>query len=241
MWNKPAPAESIEHLATDNHEVHAMKLLGIAVAAIGFLGVSLAADAASAASGYVTANVNERAGPGTNFPPITVIPAGAPVTIYGCLSDDSWCDISWNGYRGWMYSAYLQVTYNSRRVGLAPAYIAPLGIPFITFEVGSYWDNHYRNRSFYSQRSKWKDFRPGNNDWHPGPNNPPKPPFVKPPIKHDGQYNGNNPTKFDGKKYNNPKFKAPTGNGPTNKYKRRNGNDNDNNSCFKDGKWVCSR
>jgi uncharacterized protein YraI len=224
-----------------------MRLLGIAVAAIGFLGVSLAANAASAATGYVTANVNERAGPGTNFPPITVIPAGAPVTIYGCLSDDSWCDISWNGNRGWMYSAYLQVTYNSRRVGLAPAYIAPLGIPFITFEIGSYWDNHYRHRPFYRDRSHWKDFHRDHKGppkgWSSGPNKPPsKPPFVKPPFHHDGpyngQYNGNKPPKFDGNKYKkSPDFKPPMGSGPTKKYRRHKGDKNDD--CFKNGKWVC--
>ncbi len=42
--------------------------------------------AAEASDGFVTGDVNLRAGPGTDYPRITVLPEGAPVEIYGCLS-----------------------------------------------------------------------------------------------------------------------------------------------------------
>ncbi len=62
---------------------------------------------AQAASGYSTANVNMRTGPDTDFPPVEVIPEGEPVNIRGCLDDESWCDVIWDGQRGWVYSEYL--------------------------------------------------------------------------------------------------------------------------------------
>ena len=43
------------------------------------------AQEARAAYAYVTANLNQRAGPGTQFPPIVVIPARSQVLINGCL------------------------------------------------------------------------------------------------------------------------------------------------------------
>jgi uncharacterized protein YraI len=160
-----------------------------AVAGLGLLAASAATPslAAYALNGYATANVNERSGPSTEYPPIVVIPAGAPVIIYGCLSDDTWCDISWNGNRGWMSSLYLQANYHQRRVVLHD-YIADLGVPFITFDLGNYWQSHYRNRPFYGQRSRWQNFHPRNGGNIPPPNgnNAPPPPSGGPPPPGSG-------------------------------------------------------
>ena len=41
--------------------------------------------AAFAASGYATATVNLRAGPGTEYPVVDTVPADAHVDIHGCL------------------------------------------------------------------------------------------------------------------------------------------------------------
>ncbi|HEX2146602.1 MAG TPA: SH3 domain-containing protein, partial [Pseudorhizobium sp.] len=36
-----------------------------------------------------------------------------------------------------------------------PQYYRPLGIPTVTFEIGNYWDRHYRGRDFYRDRDRW--------------------------------------------------------------------------------------
>ncbi|MEJ0097392.1 MAG: SH3 domain-containing protein [Bauldia sp.] len=236
-----------------------------ALAGLGFLSVAMTPAMASAATGYATANVNERAGPSTGFPAVTVIPAGTMVTIYGCLSDDTWCDISWNGNRGWMSSSYLQVTYQSRRVVLHN-YISDVGIPFITFDVGSYWGDHYKNRSFFGQESHWKGFKPGGN-FKPSANsngnnanNPPPPPpkpIRKPPTFGQGNNNGNSVGNNNNNNNTLPKFhKQPKLNNPpanpgagTNpkfkgapKFKGQpKGNGQNGANCvIKDGKKVCT-
>lgn len=223
-----------------------MKLFNIAaIAGLAFLALSTSPSVAAPVSGFVTANVNERAGPSTSYPPIVVIPAGAPVTIFGCLSDNSWCDVSWAGYRGWVYAAYLQATYQSRRVGL-PNYIGSLGIPFITFNIGSYWDSHYRSRPFYGQRSRWNNVRPG----------PDKNPLPKQDWKDkDGKGNnwkgndgkGNNwrgndrndrnpPKNFKGKA---PNFQQGPGQKGPNARRDRNRKPGDKDCVWQKGQLVC--
>jgi uncharacterized protein YraI len=51
---------------------------------------------------------NMRAGPGTNFPLVVSIPAGATGLVVGqCRSPQDrrsahpWCEVSWRGHRGW--------------------------------------------------------------------------------------------------------------------------------------------
>jgi uncharacterized protein YraI len=120
------------------------------------LGASLLTPAiAQAATGFATADVNLRGGPGTNYPVIDVIPDNARVTIYGCIRGRSWCDVSYAGARGWMSENYLQANYRSRRVPLEPRVYRYLGIPGITFSFGNYWNRHYRDRPFYHNRHRW--------------------------------------------------------------------------------------
>jgi Uncharacterized protein with a bacterial SH3 domain homologue len=114
---------------------------------------------AEAANGYATANVNLRAGPSTGYPAVTVIPAGAGVDIYGCMSGANWCDVGFAGIRGWVSGSYLQAVYGERRVYVGPDYYRPLGIPSVTFSIGNYWDRHYRGRDFYRDRDRWDDRR----------------------------------------------------------------------------------
>jgi uncharacterized protein YraI len=176
-----------------------------ALAGFGILALSASAEARTW-SGYAIANVNERAGPSTQYPSVAVIPAGAPVVIYGCLNDYTWCDVSWGPNRGWMSAAYLQVTYQSRRVRLHD-YISPLGIPFVTFNFDTYWGDYYRHRPFFRQEDRWRRTHtdhnqlppppkwPKNNDDHrPGPPNDNN----QPGDNHD--HNGN----FPGKPSGNP-------------------------------------
>lgn len=109
------------------------------------------ASSGVAAPGYATGNVNLRAGPGTDYPVVTTLAAGTGLTIHGCLSGYSWCDVTWRGNRGWASSNYLQASYQSRRVRVVQA--AP---PIISFNIGTYWGNYYSHRSWYRDRSRWE-------------------------------------------------------------------------------------
>ncbi|MDI7864251.1 SH3 domain-containing protein [Rhizobiaceae bacterium n13] len=138
----------------------------------------------NAAQGYATANVNLRAGPSTDYPAVTVIPYGAPVTIFGCLPDAPWCDTSYAGIRGWVSGNYLQTVYQQRRVYVGPEYYAPLGIPVIGFTFDTYWDRYYRNRPFYRERNRWHDYHVNRPNRPPGYRPPPnRPPEARPPSQ----------------------------------------------------------
>ena len=130
-------------------------LLSIAVLAAATIAAPVAASAAPA---RVTANVNLRAGPGTEYYPIVVLPAGAPVELYGCLQGYTWCDVSFGRERGWVSSRYLSTFYRG------PAYRPRpyASVPFLTFNFG-YWDNHYAKRPWYQDRPR--PGRPGP-DWN---------------------------------------------------------------------------
>ena len=118
--------------------------------------------AASAADGFATANVNMRSGPSTRYPAVVVIPAGAPVRIFGCLADVPWCDVSYARIRGWVAGRYVQAVYRQNRVYVDPQYYEPLGIPTIVFDMDNYWDRNYRGRDFYRDRDRWRrEPRPG--------------------------------------------------------------------------------
>ncbi len=114
-----------------------------------------AAMAASAVQGYTTASVNLRAGPSTSYPVVAAMGAGDRVTIYGCLSGWTWCDIDWKGARGWAAGRYLEVLYEQQRRPV-PSYGQYLGLPALTFGIGSYWQQHYGNRSFFSDMQRYQ-------------------------------------------------------------------------------------
>lgn len=127
-----------------------VSLAVVALAAMFAYGGSASADDA-----MTTANVNMRAGPDLYYPVITTLPRGADVDIHGCLGEWEWCDVSWHGARGWVSSDYLATVY---RYGQAPQrdYRWRSGVPMIRFSFNSYWDNHYRNRSWYRDRARWR-------------------------------------------------------------------------------------
>jgi uncharacterized protein YraI len=128
------------------------------VAAAALVSAMAVPGVAAAANAYSTGNVNLRAGPGTNYPVVVTVTAGAPVNLHGCLSGYNWCDISWGGTRGWVSGNFLETVYDDRRV-LVPAYATRVDVPVISFSFGSYWDNNYRGRSFYRDRDRWDDRR----------------------------------------------------------------------------------
>lgn len=109
---------------------------------------------ALAADGFVTGNVNLRAGPDVEYPRIATIPTGSSVSIQGCTDDWQWCDVIAMGNRGWVAGSFIQYTYQHQPV-LVQNYGASIGIPIISFVIGSYWNNYYRDRPFYHQRNYW--------------------------------------------------------------------------------------
>lgn len=127
------------------------------VCAMTLLAAIMSPVVAQAAEGYSTANVNMRSGPSTAYPAVTLIPAGAPLNINGCLAETPWCDVSFIGGKGWVAGRYVQAVYRQRRVYLGPEYYAPLGIPTIGFDLDNYWGRYYRGRDFYHDRDRWRN------------------------------------------------------------------------------------
>jgi uncharacterized protein YraI len=115
----------------------------------------MSGQAMAAADGFTTGDVNMRAGPGTHFPRITVLPEGSDVRIYGCLRNRSWCDVAAYRVRGWVHSRYLSIFYSGG--GYQP-YHPVIRPPVVTFSFG-YWDDWYRDRPFYYKRPHY-----GSND-----------------------------------------------------------------------------
>ncbi|NTJ44823.1 SH3 domain-containing protein [Agrobacterium larrymoorei] len=142
------------------------KLFG-AIALLALVAAPALAEAAT--RGFATANVNMRSGPSTAYPAVVVIPNGAPLTIHGCLSDTPWCDVSFSYGRGWVAGRYVQAMYRQNRVYVEPRYYRDLGVPIVTFEVGRYWDQNYRDRDFYRERDRWRRPPPSGGYWNAPP------------------------------------------------------------------------
>ncbi|WP_175869027.1 SH3 domain-containing protein [Bartonella gabonensis] len=54
--------------------------------------------------------VSLRTGPATAYKVITMVPMGAKVQIYGCLSNKTWCSLGYHGKVGWASARYVNVT-----------------------------------------------------------------------------------------------------------------------------------
>lgn len=129
-----------------------------------FLSVMLFSAPAFALSGYTTADVNMRTGPGIRYARVTVIPARSLVNIRECLPDLYWCRVYWRGFRGWVSRHYLR--YGEYR----PRSYGP---PIIYFEHRDrrWHDDHDRwhKRRIYPKQKKKSDRRKWNRDhdrWH---------------------------------------------------------------------------
>jgi len=169
------------------------RFLPHALAACGLM--ALATDA-MAAEAYLVDNTDLYAGPDVDYPQISSLPAGMPVSVYGCTSGWEWCDVQANQDRGWVSGEFLQYEYQNQRV-ILPSYGAQIGIPIVAFSLGVYWQEHYRSRPWYGQREEWshRSFahrappRPAHVPSHPEPAR--RPPVVNhgPADSHRGVIN----------------------------------------------------
>ena len=111
---------------------------------------------AHAAEGLATAEVNMRAGPGTNYPVVTTIARAAAVEIHACLAATDWCDVAWSGSRGWVAARYLAIPRSGRDGGPMGSSTPPRGLPVATFAREAYWQTHYRNKPVMGRLSRWE-------------------------------------------------------------------------------------
>ncbi len=155
-----------------------MKRLSLALIAATFTLFNSAADAGNA---YTQGQVHLRAGPSTDYPIVLSIPPSSLLTVNGCLDDFTWCDVDWEGNRGWLYGSYLYYDYQQRRVPVIDVGAA-LGIGIVAFNLGDYWGRYYVGRPWYARRSYWIN-RP------PPPRRPPmrpRPPSIPARPPHGG-------------------------------------------------------
>ena len=146
-----------------------MKLMGIAfAAAFATLAAWGVPAEAAPANGYTSAAVNQRIGPGTQYAKIQVIPAGAPVEIFGCLTGLTWCDTLYAGRRGWASGHYLTIVEQGRRRPVV-TYGFSFGLPLIA----PWWDfpGHWPPPGHGGPPPRHPP-PPG----HPPPHGPPPPP-----------------------------------------------------------------
>src|SRR5688572_29279810 len=127
------------------------------IAALAFLGATAAPGLAAAyTTAYAASGVtNLRAGPGTEYPVIARVLGGSRVNVVGCLSSRSWCDVIVQDIRGWMSTTRLEFLYGGQLV-YVPRYYSYFDVPVIGFDFG-YWDRHYRDRSWYRDRWRWRE------------------------------------------------------------------------------------
>ncbi|WAP69875.1 SH3 domain-containing protein [Jiella pelagia] len=128
------------------------------LAAAALAGVLAASTGSASASEWAiaTADVNVRAGPSTDYPVIDTARGGERLRVFGCLQTRSWCDVRFQGQRGWMSANYIATrgdAYDGRRD------YDPYSAPVISFSIDSYWGDHYRSRNFYRDRDRFRGHR----------------------------------------------------------------------------------
>jgi hypothetical protein len=117
------------------------EILLVAVAFLAITGLSVLAQGATI-NGFSNSSTYMRAGPGQDFPTVAHVPPGADVGIVGCTAGIVWCDVEWDGNRGWIQESALGGLHTNNP-------------PKIVFDQRSYWRNHYRRYSFYSKPRFW--------------------------------------------------------------------------------------
>ncbi|MBX3553680.1 MAG: SH3 domain-containing protein [Pseudolabrys sp.] len=128
----------------------------------GLAGVLLLAGTTIVNAATVRSELNLRAGPGTGYGVVAVMPAGAEVDIRDCSG--AWCRVVWGASEGYANADYLvdepDAVDGPPAAGSAPA-------PFFNFGVSTWsfgssgdhgWSNHRgwdTDRGVYSRERAW--------------------------------------------------------------------------------------
>ncbi len=166
-------------------------MTSIRISLLRFIAIALCAlpVVASAQQAFTSKSVNLRAGPGRDYPLVAGVGPGTPVTVMGCVSGYSWCDVVVPGNnRGWIYANNLNYPYQGNNVPIVN-YGMAIGLPIVAFSIGSYWGSYYRNRPWYGNQSRWAH-RPIHRPRPPV--NRPRPPQIQPPRPGNGGHHGGN-------------------------------------------------
>ncbi|MEP6938731.1 MAG: SH3 domain-containing protein [Rudaea sp.] len=131
-----------------------MKLIHLALACCLF-----APAVVFAGDGYVSGDVELRAGPDPAYPTVAKLTTNTPVSIQGCVKNWSWCDVVTASARGWVAGDFLEQEYSGHRA-VVPAFGKQLGIPVVVFSFSKYWNRHYRDRPWYAERVRWSKTKP---------------------------------------------------------------------------------
>lgn len=93
--------------------------------------VVLVAPAAAATIATAVTPLNIRSGPGPQFPVIGAISIGAQAVITGCIEGSQWCQVTYAGRQGWVYSQYMTMS----RAGGSPVVLSQqaAGVPVVAY------------------------------------------------------------------------------------------------------------
>ena len=139
--------------------------------------------AAAAQDAHTAKAVNLRAGPARDYPLVSSFGPGTPLAVQGCTDGYGWCDvIGPDGVRGWIYAGNIVYPYQNNDVPVL-GYGPSLGFPIVTFSLGTYWGQYYRNRPWFGNEGRWQHHRP---PMPPRPGIRPPGPIVRPPIGGGG-------------------------------------------------------
>ncbi|MEN3794011.1 DUF1236 domain-containing protein [Fulvimarina sp. MAC3] len=114
-----------------------MKLLRTTALAAGALSIAAFAATPSMAQTAVssTTDLNVRAGPGSNYGIVGVIPNGDAATLDGCTEGGEWCRVTVNGTQGWAFANYLTTDVEGQQVVVVERRQAsPEAVPTVTYE-----------------------------------------------------------------------------------------------------------
>jgi len=145
------------------------------------LGAIFTTAQVAAYSALTNNDVNLRSGPDRSFPVVMEMREQTSVEVMGCQSDYQWCDVTIDALRGWVRADYLTATCENAEVNVAEKG-ASIGLPVLTFIIGAYWADHYRDRPWYGRHSHWTNwhYHPRPPSWRP----PHRPPGWRPPTGH---------------------------------------------------------
>ncbi len=105
--------------------------LAVATAVAGTLA---GGQAALAFTAFSNADLNLRAGPGTQYDVVATTNHDDQLDVRGCLQDITWCDVSWGQIQGWASADYLDVDA-SAGVKTLPLASNGMEIPIVDYKA----------------------------------------------------------------------------------------------------------